>query len=406
MRLMNLGMWLAALFNPKARKWVEGRRNWRQQYQADMVGASGVLWVHAASLGEFEQGRPLIEAFRTRHPDWKIVLSFFSPSGYEIRKNYPYADLICYLPADTRRNARDFLDIIRPDAAIFVKYEFWGNYLHELKKRNTPTLLVSALFRPEQPFFQWYGAYWRDMLRCFTHFFVQNKDAENLLQSIGFHNITVAGDTRVDRVLTIAAQAPENELVAAFTAGQAPVLIAGSSWEADEKIYLPVLQEPEFQYLKLIIAPHDVAESNVVRTYQSVKKDDSKITRYSRADKKTSAAARVLLIDNIGLLNTLYRYGTIAYIGGGFGKGIHNTLEPAAFGLPVIFGPAYRKFEEARQLLELGGAFSVKSSAELADILRKLQEPDFYKQSSEAALGWLEQNKGATEKILAFMEKR
>ena len=237
-QLLSLGIQLAALFNPKAQLWVKGRHHWRQHLPARFKRRNAkVLWVHAASLGEFEQGRPLIETFRAKHPDWKIVLSFFSPSGYEIRKEYPHADLICYLPADTRQNARDFLEIIQPDVAIFVKYEFWANYLFELKKRGVTTLLVSALFRPSQPFFKVYGGFWRKMLDCFTHIFVQNESSAALLKSIGWSQesrLTVAGDTRVDRVLKIAASAQENAVVQAFAAGaEGPILVVGSSWEPE-----------------------------------------------------------------------------------------------------------------------------------------------------------------------------
>ena len=435
MRLLVLGIRLAAFFNPKARLWVEGRRNWRENYrtttneqrttsneqratnnkQQTTSNKQQTLWLHAASLGEFEQGRPVIEAFREQFPDWKIVLTFFSPSGYEIRKDYPHADFVCYLPADTRRNARDFLDLIKPDVAIFVKYEFWANYLFELKKRDIPTLLVSALFRETQPFFQWYGGFWRKMLGCFTHFFVQNQHSAKLLQRIGFQNVTVAGDTRVDRVLKIAERVKENEIVAAFTGENLGtfqkssnfVFIAGSSWEADEAVFLPVFQKPEFQNFKLIIAPHEPAL--VGRTFQSASiiLADWKVrpTLYSEASPDNVPDARVLLIDNVGLLNTLYRYGKIAYIGGGFGKGIHNTLEPAAFGLPVIFGPKFEKFEEARQFVARGGAFPVRSSEELAAVLKKLEAPDFYEKASRAVRGYLEENKGATERILSFLKQ-
>jgi 3-deoxy-D-manno-octulosonic-acid transferase len=441
-RLFVLGIRVAAFFNAKARKWVEGRRHWRERHLAALAPIpnpqspiSKTLWLHAASLGEFEQGRPVIEAFREQFPEWRIVLTFFSPSGYEIRKDYPHADLVCYLPADTRRNARDFLDLIKPDAVIFVKYEFWANYLFELKKRDTPTLLVSALFRDKQPFFQWYGGFWRKMLGCFTHIFVQNETSAKLLQRIGFQNITVSGDTRVDRVLKIAEGAGENEIVAAFCPPQPPqggegvaplaerkrigdkallpplgglggAFIAGSSWPADEAVFLPVFQKPEFHNFKLIIAPHEPAQAG--RTFQSaatILADwKARPILYSQTTLENVRDARILLIDNVGLLNTLYRYGTVAYIGGGFGKGIHNTLEPAAFGLPIIFGPKYEKFEEARQFVARGGAFPVRNPAELEAVLKKLQDPDFYEKASQAVRGYLEENKGATERILVFLK--
>jgi len=415
-RLFVLGVRIAAFFNEKAKKWVEGRKNWREKYRSALTTnnqqpTTKTLWLHAASLGEFEQGRPVIEAFRERFPGWKIVLTFFSPSGYEIRKNYPHADFIFYLPADTRRNARDFLDLIKPDAAIFVKYEFWANYLFELKKRGVPTLLVSALFREKQPFFQWWGGFWRNMLDCFTHFFVQNQDSAKLLQRIGFQNTTIAGDTRVDRVLKIAEGAKANEIVAAFQ--KSPVedvlcdlLIAGSTWPSDESLIAESLRQSVTDVIKVVFAPHDPSPKSVSQILALLPRDEFGTTLpYSQATVKTAREASCLIIDNVGMLNTLYRYGKIAYIGGGFGRGIHNTLEPAAFGLPVIFGPKYEKFEEARQFVARGGAFPVKNSEELAAVLQKLQDPAFYEKASQAVLGYLEESKGATERILSFLKQ-
>ncbi|MFN0173986.1 MAG: 3-deoxy-D-manno-octulosonic acid transferase [Saprospiraceae bacterium] len=408
----------AALFNLKAQLWVKGRQNWRKRFAVVpfIVHRSSfkVLWLHAASLGEFEQGRPIIEAFRTQFPNWKIVLTFFSPSGYEIRKDYPNADLVCYLPADTSQNARDFLQIIQPDAAIFVKYEFWANYLFELKKRDIPTLLVAALFRPSQPFFKWYGGFWRKMLGCFSHIFVQNESSGKLLQSIDIQKFTLAGDTRVDRVLKIAEDAPENGIVKAFVgADSGQVLVVGSSWEADEAVIIKGLQLSEsFKLsgsLKLIIAPHEPSKGNVDRICKQV----GNAVRYSRclevtpprASEMSPPSSTCLVIDNIGLLNTLYRYGTLAYIGGGFGKGIHNTLEPAAFGLPILFGPKYEKFEEAQQFVARGGAFPVRNAEEMAEILAKLQDPVFYKNASHAVRSYLEENRGATGMVMAYINK-
>ncbi len=449
-RVFVLGIRLAALFSPKARLWVQGRRHWRDRLKSAFSSQrstvngqwstvngqkSKVLWLHAASLGEFEQGRPIIEAFRERFPDWKIVLTFFSPSGYEVRKNYPHADLVCYLPADTSQNARDFLDLIQPDVAIFVKYEFWANYLFELKKRGTTNLLVSALFRPSQPFFKWYGGFWRKMLSCFTHIFVQNETSANLLQGILRNKdlttfkklsnldlslwVTVAGDTRVDRVLKIAESAPENEIVQAFVGADLTtfkklsnlVLVVGSSWEPDEAVIFQALSESVTSSHRLtIIAPHEPLESNV----QRICKQAGNAVRYSgwsevtppRSSEMSPLTSACLVIDNIGLLNTLYRYGSVAYIGGGFGKGIHNTLEPAAFGLPIFFGPKYEKFEEARQFVARGGAFPVQNAEELAAILGKLQDPVFYQKASNAVRAYLEENRGATEKVMGFLEEK
>ncbi|MCB9308198.1 MAG: 3-deoxy-D-manno-octulosonic acid transferase [Lewinellaceae bacterium] len=409
---------IASLFNAKARLWVAGRRNWRARYRSALLKLaaekgeqSRILWVHAASLGEFEQGRPLIAAFRTRYPRWRIVLTFFSPSGFEVRKNYAHADLICYLPADTRRNACDFVEIVRPDIAVFVKYEFWSNYLHTLKDRQVPTFLVSALFRPEQPFFRWYGGFWRDMLDCFTQIFVQNTASESLLKAHGVSHVRRAGDTRVDRVLDIAAGAPENALVASFarTPEQPDIFVAGSTWEADESVLLPALSRhfssgTAAHTWKLIIAPHEPGHAE--KTARTVRQvfgfGENDVVFYSKADERTAAAARVLVIDNVGLLNTLYRYGKIAYIGGGFGKGIHNTLEPAAFGLPVLFGPRYEKFEEAQCFVAAGGAFPVRDSEEVSAVLEKLSDREAYARASGAVRRYLEENRGATDRILSF----
>lgn len=408
---------VASFFDPKAKLWIAGRRHWRSTLSKAAFAAltppeaGRVFWIHAASLGEFEQGRPVIEAVREQFPDWRIVLTFFSPSGFEIRKNYPHADLVCYLPADTRRNAVDFLDIIRPDVAVFVKYEFWANYLFELKKRSVPVLLVSALFRPSQPFFQWYGAFWRKMLGCFTHFFVQNETSARLLQTVGFENVSIAGDTRVDRVLSIAQQAPDNAVLDAFqkdtaTGETRALLIAGSTWPADEAILTAVMRQPALSGLQWVFAPHDPSPAAVERLLAACPSENSgDVLTYTQANTADVGPDKVLIINNVGLLNTLYRYGRIAYIGGGLGKGIHNTLEPAAFGLPVIFGPKYERFEEARQFVARGGAFVVRNAEELSAVLLQLQDTNFYETASRAVRGYLEENRGATEQVVAYLRK-
>lgn len=410
-RIFVLVTHVAACFNPKAKRWVTGRRHWRKTLSARasvalQPSATGrIFWIHAASLGEFEQGRPLIESVREQFPEWRIVLTFFSPSGFEIRKNYPYADLVCYLPADTRRNAADFISIIRPDVVVFVKYEFWANYLFELQKRGVPTLLVSALFRQQQPFFQWYGNFWRKVLHCFTHVFVQNEASAEMLQKIDYQDVSIAGDTRVDRVLSIAQQAPENVLLEAFkkspvTGESLPLLIAGSTWPRDEAILTEVMRSSSFEGMKWVFAPHDPAPAAVAQLSSLCPPGT---LSYTQADVARAWQASTLVIDNVGLLNTLYRYGHIAYIGGGLGKGIHNTLEPAAFGLPIIFGPKYERFEEARQFVARGGAFVVRDAAELAAILLKLRDADFYANASRAVLGYLEENRGATEEVVSYL---
>ena len=333
-RCMHAGISLSALAgNKKNRQWVDGRRNWRQEYRQRFIPKGKVCWMHVASLGEFEQGRPLLELFRQQHPDWQIVLSFFSPSGYELRKNYALADLVVYLPLDTPANARDFLEIIQPNLVVFVKYDFWAHYLLAIKKRGIPLFLIAAVFRSNQLFFKWYGGLWRKMLDCFSVVFTQDEKSVDLLKSIHYQNVIACGDPRVDRVLQLSATAAPNEIVAAFSSG-AEVLVAGSTWPKDEDMLLETLVIPALTHIKIIIAPHDPAPAAVARLIQLL--GDGAV-RYSEANINTVSGKRWLIIDNVGMLNTLYRYGKWAWIGGGFGVGIHNTLEPAAYGLPVFF---------------------------------------------------------------------
>ncbi len=390
---------LAALASPKAKQWITGRKNWRNRYQAAFQPTTKVLWVHVASLGEFEQGRPVIEAFKQQYPHWQIVLSFFSPSGYEIRKDYPLANFVCYLPADTPQNAKDFLAIIQPDLAIFVKYEFWANYLFELKCRNTPTLLVAALFRPTQAFFQWHGGFWRRVLDCFTHIFVQDPNSQALLQSIGYQKVSIGGDTRIDRVLALAQQAPP---VAALENIKKPILVAGSTWPADEAILLDFISQHQGeQPFCYIVAAH---EPSTAHSEQLIQKIAISAERWTDLEGRPFTKD-LLIIDTIGLLNRLYRHGTVAYIGGGFGKGIHNTLEPAAFGLPIIFGPRYEKFEEARQFVARGAAFCVHDAASLAKVLDLLNDDAQYALARDAALAYLHENAGGTQKVMDYLER-
>ncbi len=395
-RLLSAGVWVAQLFSPKARRWVRGRRHWRARLTPTPADRRPVLWMHVASLGEFEQGRPVLEGFRRQFPAGWVVLSFFSPSGYEVRKNYPHADVVCYLPIDTRRNARDFLEHICPDMAVFVKYDLWANYLFELRQRGTPALLIAALFRPEQIFFQPWGGLWRQMLSCFSHVFTQNEASAALARRLGLTAVSVAGDTRVDRVLQLAQDASPLERPP-FEAD----VIAGSTWPADEDLLLPVIHAPELAHWRWIIAPHEPSEQHVRRLTERLQRP---WTRYSQWDGQ--AAADVLVIDSVGLLGQLYRYARIAYIGGGFGRGIHNTLEPAAYGLPVLFGPKYERFEEARQFVQRGGAFPVRRSEELLQTLRRLQQPDAYLKASTAVRQFLSENQGATAYILQFIAER
>ncbi len=394
-RLMTAGVWVAQGFSPKARLWVSGRRHWRARLAAPPSERWPVMWVHVASLGEFEQGRPLIEGFRQRYPSAWVVLSFFSPSGYEVRRHYPGADVVCYLPADTRRNARDFLDIVRPDIALFVKYDFWANYLFDLKRRRVPTLLVSGLFRPQQPFFQSWGGLWRQMLLCFSHIFTQNEDSAALIRSLGIKAVSVAGDTRVDRALQLAHDAsplPKPPLPAD--------VIAGSTWPVDEALLLKVIHHPHMAHLRWIIAQHEPNEQHLATFTAQLRRPWA---YYSRWDGQQPV--EVLVIDSVGLLGQLYRYARIAYIGGGFGRGIHNTLEPAAYGLPILFGPKYERFEEARQFVRRGGATSVRNAQELLHGLQCLLQPDVYEKASAVVLQFLYENQGATARILSFVDR-
>lgn len=401
-KLYPLAIMLASPFSVKAKQWVTGRRDWQNRYARLNGKADKTLWMHVSSLGEFEQGRPVLEQFRAEYPDWNIVLSFFSPSGFEIRKNYTVADSVIYLPSDTAGNARAFLDIIHPDLAVFVKYDFWFNYLSELSNRKTPVLLVSALFRKEQPFFRWYGALWRQILTYFDEIQVQNQSSAILLKDAGYENISVCGDTRVDRVIALAASAPENRKVAAFAGDSYPVFIAGSSWEADESIFLPVLKKESFKHIRLIIAPHDPSDRNVTRLLNEAPDP----VRYSEYNPGLHSDCRTLIIDNIGMLNTLYQYAHLAYIGGGFGKSIHNTLEPAAYGLPLIFGPAYSKFEEAVQFVARKGAISVRNKAELEDALDLLSQRAENEAASRAVGEYLKESEGATARAMEWLRRQ
>ncbi len=410
-RLYHVGLWTAAFFHPKAALWIKGRRQWRLQYKEKLQPKIHKrLWIHVASLGEFEQGRPVIEDFRLRFPEAEVILSFFSPSGYELRKNYPQTHAVLYLPLDTPANAADFFDLVQPDLVVFVKYDFWYHYLKTAQQRHIPLLLISAAFRSGQPFFQWWGGFWRKILSTFTHIFVQDHLSQQFLQNIGFQNVTVAGDTRVDRVLRLAAAAPDNPIVAAF-AKNAELLVAGSTWPADEKYLLPAFEALRQRGLKstedrkprkLIIAPHEPHERHINHIRQNIK--GGCIILYSEANIQSAVEADVLIIDNVGMLNALYRYGYVAYIGGGFGKGIHNTLEPAAFGLPVLFGPKYKKFTEARDFVHRGGAFPANNHPELEHFLEKIWEDAVRQTASHAILAYLQEQQGATTRILSYIE--
>lgn len=348
----------ASLFNPKAKLWVKGRINIFNFLKKNISPEDKIIWVHAASLGEFEQGRPIIEAIKEQHKEYKILLTFFSPSGYEVRKNYSLADIVCYLPIDTLTNAQKFIDIVKPKKAFFIKYEFWKNYLKILHKKTIPVYLVSGIFRKDQLFFKAPAKSYRKILGYFEHFFIQNQISADLLKSININNYTVCGDTRFDRVIDIAKNAKVFPKIAEFT-DKNKVIVAGSSWEKDEEILIDYINSK--QDIKLIIAPHEIKEQNLVRLENSFNKF---VVRYSKLKEVNPKEYSVLIIDNIGMLSALYRYGQLAYIGGGFGSGIHNILEAAVYGLPVLFGPKYQKFDEAKELIKLGGAYSFETKEE------------------------------------------
>jgi len=387
---------LAAFRMPKARQWIEGRRGLFARMARAIGPDERIAWVHAASLGEFEQGRPLIERLRREHPEYKILLTFFSPSGYEIRKDYPGADHIFYLPVDTSRNARRFLDIAHPEIAIFVKYEFWLNLLRELRRRRVRTFVVSAIFRRNSVFFRPYGGMWRQALEAFDTMFVQNEESKRLLAELGFDNAVVAGDTRFDRVAEIAQAARKIDIVERFR-GDKRLFVAGSTWGPDEELLIPLMNDnPE---VKFIIAPHEMDESRIARLLTETR---GGALRYTECRPDTDfGSVQLLVLDTVGLLSSVYGHATWSYIGGGFGVGIHNTLEAATFGLPIAFGPNYGKFKEARDLVTLGAAHPVADCGQLAAWFAPLRDdPECLLQASRAAKDYTVSHQGATALIL------
>ena len=386
---------LLAPFSRKPRKMMKGHWIVYELLRQQKEDGAKYIWFHAASLGEFEQGRPLIEKIRERYPEYKILLTFFSPSGYEVRKNYKGADIVCYLPLDKPRNVNKFLDIIQPCMAFFIKYEFWKNYLDELHKRNIPVYSISSIFRKEQIFFKWYGGTYRKVLANFDQLFVQNETSKRFLSKIGINKVTVVGDTRFDRVLEIRQEAKDLPLVEAFK-GNSMTIVAGSSWQPDEDLFIEYFNtHPD---IKLIIAPHVIDENHLVEIISKLKRP---YVRYSKANEQNVKNADCLIIDGFGLLSSIYRYGEIAYVGGGFGVGIHNILEAAVYGIPVIFGPKYHKFMEAKQLLEENGAFSIKNYEELSQLLDKMiSDTEYLKEVGANADNYVRKNLGASEKIL------
>ena len=413
------GIAIASLFNEKVRKMWRGEREAFKILKQKVDPSAKYVWFHAASLGEFEQGRPLMERIRKEYPQYKILLTFYSPSGYEVRKNYEGADIICYMPVDTRLNAIRFLRLVRPVMAFFIKYEFWSNFLHILKHRNIPTYSVSSIFREDQVFFKWYGRSYANVLKCFTRFFVQNEESKRLLEGIGITDVDVVGDTRFDRVLQIKEAAKHLPICEAFRKGVAvsssssalssfdaekesrpdfKVFVAGSSWPPDEEIFIRFFNE--HKDWRLLIAPHVIAEEHLKLILSLLK--NKKVVRYTQTNPEEAAKADVLIIDCFGLLSSMYNYGDIAYIGGGFGVGIHNTLEAAVWNMPVIFGPNNKKFQEAQGLLKSGGGFEITNYESFEGLMNSMiNNPPSLKQAGDKAGAFVASLSGATGKVLA-----
>ena len=407
------GIAIASLFNEKVRKMWRGEREAFKILKQKVDPNAKYIWFHAASLGEFEQGRPLMERIRKDYPQYKILLTFYSPSGYEVRKNYEGADIICYMPVDTRLNAIRFLRLVRPVMAFFIKYEFWSNFLHILKHRNIPTYSVSSIFREDQVFFKWYGRNYAGVLKCFTRFFVQNEESKRLLEGIGIKDVDVVGDTRFDRVLQIKEAAKQLPICEAFRTGVASsqyadvphhdfkVFVAGSSWPPDENIFIPFFNE--HKDWRLLIAPHVIAEEHLKLILSLIK--GKKVVRYTQTTPEEAADADVLIIDCFGLLSSMYNYGDVAYIGGGFGVGIHNTLEAAVWNMPVIFGPNNKKFQEAQGLLKSGGGFEINTYEDFSGLMSSLMNDEtFLKQAGDKAGAFVAHLAGATDKVLASVK--
>ena len=393
--LYTLGVAVASLFNPKAQKMWKGGREAFRVLRREVDGGQRYVWFHAASLGEFEQGRPIIERLRAEHPEYKILLTFFSPSGYEVRKNYEGADIVCYLPLDTYFGARKFLSLVHPEMAFFIKYEFWWNYLHILKRRGVPVYSVSSIFREGQVFFRWYGKTYANVLKCFTRFFVQNDESRRLLATLGITDVDITGDTRFDRVLQIKAQAKHLPLVEAFRQ-DCKVFVAGSSWPPDEEIFINYFNE--HRDWKLIIAPHVIGDDHIRQILGKLRRT---AVRYTEATEDSARRADCLIIDCFGLLSSIYGYGDVAYVGGGFGVGIHNVLEAAVWGMPVIFGPNNKRFQEAQDLLASGGGLEVDSYSQFEAVMNTyVTDASAIRHDGDKAAGYVAEKAGATDKIL------
>lgn len=388
---------IVALFSPKIKLFTEGRKNVFAILEDKIKPTDKTIWFHSASLGEYEQGLPVIEKIKERYPSHKIIVTFFSPSGYEVRKNNTVADVTIYLPLDTKSNAKKFLELTHPELVFFIKYEFWLNYLSELEKRKIPTYLISGIFREGQMFFKWYGGFYRKALKAFTFFFVQNESSKEKIEAIGFHNVIVSGDTRFDRVNAILERDNSLDFIEKFK-NNSPTIVIGSSWPKDEALLAEYINEAP-DTVKFIIAPHNIKADQIA----SLKAQITKSTvLFSEKENQDLSNYNVFIIDTVGLLTKIYSYGTIAYVGGGFGNpGIHNILEPATFGIPILIGPNYSNFAEAVQLVSLGGCIVITNNSDLKQNLdRLLTDKGFLEEKSRICKTYIQENKGATNSIM------
>jgi len=385
---------IASLFNHKAKLWLKGRKNSFPYLETQIKKEDQIIWFHCASLGEFEQGKPLMEKIKKLHPEYKLLVTFFSPSGYEYRKDNPLIDYVCYLPIDSKKNARKFMKLVNPKQAYFIKYEFWYFYLATLHQQNVPTYLISGVFRANQSFFKWYGSFNRKMLSFFTHFFLQNKASVDLLNSIGLNNITQSGDTRIDRVYENSQSPTPLPIIEKFT-NKKPTIIIGSSWEKEEEIISTYIQttDKEFNY---IIAPHDVSKAHIDNLITTL---DSNHLLYSEANQRNATQHNILIIDNIGILANCYQYTDITLIGGGFSGSLHNILEPASFGNAILFGEKHEKFHEAQELIDNYAAFSISSLDDFIAIVNHLMMKENLQDTKNAATKYIKNSVGATDKI-------
>ncbi|HBS11676.1 MAG TPA: 3-deoxy-D-manno-octulosonic acid transferase [Flavobacteriaceae bacterium] len=393
---------IIAPFNKKIKLFIDGRKGVFKTLSNHFNPTDKIIWFHCASLGEFEQGRPILEKCKTEYPNHKILVTFFSPSGYEIRKNHALADVVCYLPLDTKQNAKKFLSLAHPEIAIMVKYEFWPNLLRELKLKEIKTILVSGIFRDKQSFFQWYGGWMRKSLKTFDHFFVQNETSKKLLKKIGFTKTTLSGDTRFDRVYEVTQQDIDFDFAAQFTKNKT-TLIAGSTWQKDEELLVNYINNNATEQLRFIIAPHNIHQQSIEKLKQNISK---KAILFSEIKDQNLEPYQVLIIDTIGILTQIYKYADIAYVGGGFGTGIHNILEPATFGVPIVIGPNYQKFNEAVALVNLKACVVIHNPSELKTILNTLFNTTSERENKgQIAKDYILKNIGATKMVMGYLNK-